>query len=136
MKKSYIIKFASVLLLGMCTQFIAKAQFTLQGQLRTRTEIRDGLGNLALNGAKSAAFTSQRTRLNFGYKWDRVVFGAAIQDVRVWGQDASSISNADGAKLMLHEGWAEVTLANKADTTIKFKLVDLLSIKMFVLSET
>jgi hypothetical protein len=130
MKKSYIIKFASVLLLGMCTQFIAKAQFTLQGQLRTRTEIRDGLGNLALNGAKSAAFTSQRTRLNFGYKWDRVVFGAAIQDVRVWGQDASSISNADGAKLMLHEGWAEVTLANKADTTIKFKLVDLLSIKI------
>lgn len=107
-----------------------KAQFTLTGQVRTRTEIRNGLGNLVPTDSKSAAFTSQRTRLNFGYKWDRVVFGAAVQDVRIWGQDASSISNADGAKLMLHEGWAEVTLANKADTTVKFKAVDLLTVKI------
>ena len=55
-----------------------------------------------------------RTRLTFGYKWDRVTFGASIQDVRVWGQDASTISNADGNRLMLHEGWADIMLANKA----------------------
>jgi hypothetical protein len=48
----------------------------------------------------------------------------------VWGQDASSISNADGNRLMLHEGWADITLANKADTTIKFKALDLLSLKI------
>lgn len=110
--------------------FKAEGQFTLTGQLRTRTELRNGLGNLVLKDAKPAVFTSQRTRLAFGYKWDRVSFGATVQDVRVWGQDASSISNADGARLMLHEGWADVTLANKADTTIKFKLVDLLSVKI------
>jgi Alginate export len=130
MKKIDIIKFAICLFLSISTQFISKAQFTLTGQLRTRTEIRNGLGNLVPTDSKSAAFTSQRTRLNFGYKWDRVTFGAAIQDVRVWGQDASSISNADGAKLMLHEGWAEVTLANKADTTVKFKALDLLTVKI------
>src|SRR5215212_3893956 len=106
------------------------AQFTLAGQLRTRTEIRDGLGNLVPIGSKAAAFTSMRTRLTFGYKWDRVTFGASIQDVRVWGQDASTISNADGNRLMLHEGWADITLANKADTTIKFKALDLLSLKI------
>ena len=93
---------------------LGNAQFSLVGQLRTRTEVRDGLGNLAPKGAKAAVFTSQRTRLTFGYKWDRVTFGAAVQDVRVWGQDASSISNADGARLMLHEGWADVVLANSA----------------------
>jgi Alginate export len=130
MKKIDIIKFAICLFLSISTQFISKAQFTLTGQLRTRTEIRNGLGNLVPNDSKSAAFTSQRTRLNFGYKWDRILFGAAVQDVRVWGQDASSISNADGAKLMLHEGWAEVTLANKADTTVKFKALDLLTVKI------
>lgn len=108
----------------------AHAQFTLTGQLRTRTEVRDGFGNLVLKGAKTAAFTSQRTRLIFGYKWDRVTFGVTLQDVRVWGQDASSISNADGNRLMLHEGWADITLANKADTTIKFKLFDQLSLKI------
>jgi Alginate export len=130
MKKIDIIKLACLLLLSVSTQFNAKAQFTLQGQLRTRTEIRNGLGNLVPNDSKSAAFTSQRTRLNFGYKWDRVLFGASVQDVRVWGQDASSISINDGNRLMLHEGWAEVTLANKADTTVKFKALDLLTIKI------
>jgi len=110
--------------------FTGQAQITLTGQLRTRTEIRDGLGNLVLKGSKPAAFTSQRTRLNFGYKWDRLTFGVSVQDIRVWGQDASTTSNADGSRLMLHEGWAELTLANKADTTIKFKLLDLLSLKI------
>src|SRR5690349_17623421 len=89
----------------LITLFV-NAQFTLTGQLRTRTEVRNGLGNLVLKGSKPAAFTSQRTRLIFGYKWDRLTFGVSIQDVRVWGQDASSISNADGNRLMLHEGWA------------------------------
>ncbi len=109
---------------------VVKAQFTLTGQLRTRTEVRNGLGNLALAGAQTAAFTSQRTRLNFGYKWDRLTVGIAVQDIRVWGQDASTISNNDGNKLMLHEGWADLTLANKADTTIKFNWFDLLSLKV------
>ena len=124
------LKLALLLFLSVCTQITSKAQFTLQGQLRTRTEIRNGLGNLVPTDSKSAAFTSQRTRLNFGYKWDRILFGASVQDVRVWGQDASSISTNDGARLMLHEGWAEVTLANKADTTVKFKALDLLTVKI------
>jgi hypothetical protein len=106
------------------------AQISLTGQLRPRAEVRDGVGNLALDGATPASFVSQRTRLAFGYKWDRLLFGATVQDVRVWGQDASTISNADGNRLMLHEGWAEVVLSNKADTTIGFKLVDNLSFKV------
>jgi hypothetical protein len=106
------------------------AQFTLSGQLRTRTEVRNGTGNLVPKGSKSAVFTSQRTRLVFGYKWDRILFAASIQDVRVWGQDASSISNTEGARFMLHEGWAEITLANKADSLIRFKPVDFLALKI------
>lgn len=122
----------SLFLLMSCLSLtvFASAQFTLIGQLRTRTEVRDGLGNLVPKGAKPAVFTSQRTRLTFGYKWDRVTFGAAIQDIRVWGQDASSISNADGSRLMLHEAWADIVLANSADTTIKFKAVESLSLKI------
>lgn len=120
----------SLFFILLTTVFTAQAQFSLQAQLRTRTEVRNGLGNLVLNDSRSAVFTSQRTRLTFGYKWDRLTFGAAIQDVRVWGQDASSISNADGNRLMLHEGWADLTLFNKADTTIKAKGIDLMSIKI------
>ncbi|GAA4413242.1 hypothetical protein GCM10023187_41330 [Nibrella viscosa] len=107
-----------------------RAQMSLTGQLRTRTELRHGLGNLAPKESPAAAFTSQRTRLNFGYKWDRVNFGVTVQDVRVWGQDASTISNADGNRLMVHEAWAELTLANSADTTIKFRPVQNLALKI------
>jgi hypothetical protein len=130
MRKFNKFKAVLVLLIFLTTSQSLKAQFTLIGQVRTRTELRNGLGNLLPVGADGAAFTSQRTRLTFGYKWDRVTFGAAVQDIRVWGQDASSITNNDGSRLMLHEGWAEVTLANKADTTIKFRLVDNLSLKV------
>ncbi|MVM39930.1 hypothetical protein GO730_23840 [Spirosoma sp. HMF3257] len=106
------------------------AQFSLIGQLRTRTELRNGLGNLAPKDAPAAFFTSQRTRLTFGYKWDRVQFQTSIQDVRVWGQDAATINNADGNRLMVHEAWAEITLANRADTSIKFKPIQNLSLKI------
>jgi hypothetical protein len=119
-----------LILLSFFISVEAQAQFTLSGQLRTRTEVRAGYGNLVLKGSKAAAFTSQRTRLSFGYKWDRLTFGVAVQDVRVWGQDASSISNADGNRFMLHEAWADVVLANRADTTIKFKVFDLMSLKI------
>ncbi|KHJ37602.1 hypothetical protein PBAC_21950 [Pedobacter glucosidilyticus] len=108
----------------------AHAQFSLTGQIRPRGEVRKGFANLVPNGAKTAAFISQRTRLNFGYKWERLTFGVSAQDVRVWGQDASTISQADGSRFMLHESWADLTLANKADTTIKFKLFDNLSLKI------
>jgi hypothetical protein len=106
------------------------AQFTLNGQLRTRTELRDGLGTLNAKGADAAFLTSQRTRLTFGYKWDRLNFNFSVQDIRVWGQDASTISNADGSKLMVHEAWAEVMLMNALDTAIKTKGIDKLSFKI------
>ncbi|WP_256010530.1 alginate export family protein [Desertivirga xinjiangensis] len=108
----------------------AKAQISLTGQLRPRLEVRDGFANLTPETASPASFVSQRTRLNFGYKWDKVNFGVTLQDVRVWGQDASTISPADGNKLMLHEGWAELILADKTDSTQKFKILDFLSFKV------
>lgn len=108
----------------------SSAQFALTGQLRDRAEVRKGFGNVLPENSVPASFISQRARLNFGYKWDRLNFGATIQDVRVWGQDASSITITDGNRLMLHEGWAEIILSNKADTTIKFKLLDNLSLKI------
>jgi Alginate export len=123
-------KWGLALLLAVGLTNYSKAQFSLIGQVRTRTEVRDGLGNLALLSAAPAAFTSQRTRLIFGYKWDRVTFGMSLQDVRVWGQDAATINNADGSRLSTHEAWAELVLANSADTTIGFKAIQNLSLKI------
>jgi Alginate export len=108
----------------------AQAQLTLTGQVRTRTEYRDGLGTLKPTAYKAAFFTSQRSRLTFNYKWSRVTLQASVQDVRVWGQDASSISNADGSRLGLHEAWADIVLFNKKDSSFKQSPVELLSVKL------
>lgn len=124
-------KTLSVLVIVICfLPFYSAAQISLTGQLRTRSELRDGVGTLNPVNASSAFFTSQRTRLTFGYKWDRLNFNASVQDVRVWGQDASTISNADGNRLMLHEGWAEIFLLNSKDSTIRAKWLDNLSFKI------
>jgi len=108
----------------------ARGQFSLTGQLRTRTEYRDGLGTLKLKTNKPAFFTSQRSRLTFNYKTGRVIFQTSLQDIRVWGQDASTISAADGSKLGVHEAWAEIALANKKDSSFKTSPVDYFAVKI------
>jgi hypothetical protein len=130
MRKNLIFMAVTGLVFLLGKPFNSSAQFSLMGQIRTRTELRDGLGTLNAKTADPSIFTSQRTRLTFGYKWDRLNFNFSVQDIRVWGQDASTISNADGNKLMVHEAWAEVTLMNVADTTIKTKGLDNLSFKI------
>src|SRR5690349_10705024 len=130
MRKKLIFMAVSGIVCFLGRPLTSTAQFSLQGQLRTRSEVRNGLGTLNVKGTDAAFFTSQRARLTFGYKWDRVNFNFSVQDVRVWGQDASTINNADGNKLMVHEAWAEVTLMNVADTTIKTKGIDNLSFKI------
>ena len=106
--------------LGFCLHLpAARAQLSLTGQLRTRTELRDGQGTLPGRHTVPAFFTSQRTRLNFGYTGYRFKLFTAVQDVRVWGQDASTTHrNTLEANhgLMLHEAWGEIALTDTAST--------------------
>ncbi|MEO6357052.1 MAG: alginate export family protein, partial [Ferruginibacter sp.] len=116
--------------LFFCLLQPATAQLTLTGQIRTRTELRDGLGTLKPATNSAAFFTSQRSRLTFNYKMNHIVFQTSLQDIRVWGQDASTISNADGSKLGVHEAWAEISLANKKDTSFQHSAVDYFGVKI------
>lgn len=86
------------------------AQFTLTGQYRTRTEFRAGQGTLPAVGYEPTLFTNSRMRLNVGLTADRFKFFTSIQDVRTWGQNASTTSNLDGNSLFMHEAWGEVQL--------------------------
>ena len=107
-----------VMMLGLASAPLL-AQFTLSGQVRTRTELRDGFGSPLNEKQDAALFTSQRTRLNVGYEGYRTKFFVAVQDVRVWGQDASTnnrTTNADLNGIMLHEAWAEIGLLDTAIT--------------------
>ena len=120
-----------IALILLCTScFYAKAQLSLTGQLRTRGELRDGYGTLEPISARAAAQIAQRTRLIFNYKSSRLIFQTSIQDVRLWGQDASTTTPADGAKLAVHEAWAELILSNKKDTAFKVSPFDYFAIKV------
>ncbi len=95
------------------------AQFSAGAQLRTRSEFRNGQGAPLSSTANPAFFTSQRTRLILGYTAYRLKMGLTLQDVRVWGQDVSTINRTtatDYNGTILHEAWAEIMLS---DTTYK-----------------
>jgi len=109
----------------LCLTSQVKAQFTVSGQVRTRTELRDGQGTPSVQDTVPAIFTSQRTRLNFGYAAYRFKVYASLQDVRVWGQDASSINRTttdafDG--FMVHEAWGEISLVDTGRVIKNFVL--------------
>ncbi|MFT4019256.1 MAG: alginate export family protein [Agriterribacter sp.] len=107
-----------IILLLVC-HIKTTAQVSLSAQLRTRTELRDGQGVPLSKSSDPAFFTSQRTRLSAGFTTYRLKFGLTVQDVRIWGQDASTINKTttqDNNGMMLHEAWAEIGLT---DTTNK-----------------
>ncbi|WP_143305157.1 alginate export family protein [Chitinophaga vietnamensis] len=104
---------------GLLPSLRSQAQFTLGVQLRTRSELRNGQGAPQTQGAAPAFFTSQRTRLMAGFSAYRIKLGLTVQDIRVWGQDASTINRfatPDNNGFMLHEAWAEILLT---DTIVK-----------------
>jgi hypothetical protein len=116
MKKSKI-KLSKSIFFGIVVSVVslnsAQAQLTATGQIRERTEVRSGQGTLLKEGEKAALFNSQRTRLNLGFTGYRFKAFMALQDVRVWGQDASTINKSTTEAnngLLFHEAWAEISL--------------------------
>ena len=117
-QSSNIYRLLALLLAGSAS-YHSNAQLSINGQLRARGEYRDGQGSPLTEGTDPAIFISQRTRLNLEFNTYRLKFGLALQDVRVWGQDVSTINRTtthNNNGLMLHEAWAQILLT---DTTNK-----------------
>ncbi|MBC7388894.1 MAG: alginate export family protein [Opitutaceae bacterium] len=132
MIKSYIFFKRAILIVGISGSALTTfGQQRIIGTVRPRAEYRDGTGNLPTVGPNSdpAMFVSQRSNLLYGYKWTKLDFQVQLRDVRVWGQDASTISNNDGSRLFLHEAWGDFTIATASDTNCWLK-VDNLSLKV------
>ena len=118
-KKCFLKIFFLGITLLVLGQNITNAQLTATGQIRERTEARGGFGTLLQDGKKGALFNSQRARLNIGYTGYRYKFYTALQDVRVWGQDASTVNRYtidanDG--ILLHEAWVDLSLIDTLST--------------------
>lgn len=85
-------------------------QLDISAELRPRYENKHGFGTLLETDADGSNFISQRTRLNFDFKQDNLIFKLSMQNVRVWG-DVSTLSSDDNATA-LHEAWGEALLGD------------------------
>ena len=98
---------AALMVFGATSIF---AQFTMDGELRPRTEMRTGTKDaLSIADEEAVISTTQRTRLNMNYKTDAYTMKVSMQDVRTWGA-ASTLTKGDNNSFDLHEAWAEVNI--------------------------
>lgn len=95
--------------------YSAKAQFEIQGIIRPRFEIRNGYSTLRTDSSSPAMFVSQRTRLNFSYKKDKLETKISLFDYRVWG---NQVWKNDKPLFGLHEAWTKYNINDKF--SIKF----------------
>ncbi|WP_372649565.1 hypothetical protein [Draconibacterium sp.] len=100
-------KISILVIVIICISFAAKAQFSLSGEYRPRTELSRGYKSLAIEDQKASLITSQRTRLNAMFKNEYIITSLVLQDVRQWGNQPQLVSNEDYA-LSVHQAWAEV----------------------------
>lgn len=78
-------------------------------QIRPRYEYRNGFKSLMPNGENATSFISQRSRLNFNFKQEKLKIKLTLQNVRTWG-DAGTTTTVDKNGVALFEAWAQYEL--------------------------
>jgi len=86
------------------------SQFSVDGQIVQRAEVRNGAGRLIGADQDPAAFIAHRVRLQTRYEMEDFTFYVSIQDVRTWGNTPQT--KATDPFLSLHEAWAETSLGD------------------------
>ena len=102
--KSYQ-KFGLSLLLMIGTGAFAQ-ELDANLQLRPRYEYRNGFKELMKDGSLPTSFVSQRSRLNFNFKQDKLKAKLTFQNIRVWG-DVPTTTTSDKNGIALFEAWAQ-----------------------------
>ncbi|OEK08198.1 hypothetical protein A8C32_01670 [Flavivirga aquatica] len=113
MKKQYLL----VGVLVFIMQF-AQAQFTLDGELRPRTEYRNGFGSLIADDADAGFGISTRMRLNAGYTTDAYKFYVSLQDVLVWGENRQILPYDQNNSFAVFQAWAAINLGEGFSTKL------------------
>jgi hypothetical protein len=108
-------------LASMLLSSYLSAQFSVDAQLRTRGEGRQGYQSLSQEEDTMSFHISQRTRLSFEYKTDDLKISIAPQDVRIWGDSQLNnrwADNGNYASIDLFEGYAEFRIKDNLWSSI------------------
>ncbi len=88
--------------------YYALSQTIVNAEFRPRLIIDDGYKNPKVSTNDAIPYITQRTRLNIGYKSDKLDSYFSIQDVRYWGGEdnfSSSGAFANSTSIDLNEAW-------------------------------
>jgi len=107
MKKIFI----KVLLLAaiVAPQLTLAQTIVIDGEIRPRTEFRDGYVKPLLQTNDPGVFTTQRTRLGMTFTSGLLTTQITLQDARTFGQAANA---SDVASTGIYEAWAEMLLVS------------------------
>ncbi|MCF6239815.1 MAG: alginate export family protein [Bacteroidales bacterium] len=98
-----------------------KPEFSINAELRTRTNILHGYKKLPTEESIANFLVEQRTRVGFAYKKEFLQLKITLQDARVWGDENLHTRTgiwADTASIDLKEAWANLSLNNYWDLKI------------------
>lgn len=101
----------TILCLGVVLTSYAQ-EFEISTEIRPRFEYRHGYKTLIPDDVDAATFVSQRTRLNLNYESEKLNVFVAFQNVRVWG-DVATTSLEDKNGIAIHQAWAQLLLNPK-----------------------
>jgi hypothetical protein len=104
-------------LIGLIGLSTFAQEFDANLQLRPRYEYRNGFKTLISNGESPTSFVSQRSRLNFNFKQEKLKLKLTLQNIRTWG-DATTTTTADINGVALFEGWAQYEMNSNWSTRI------------------
>ncbi len=94
---------------------VAQENVTFKGQVRPRIELRDTGGD-----ADAVSFTSMRVRADLAAALDRgVQVFVQMQDVRIWGEEQSTLGDFSADHLDLHQGYLSFGLGEDQRFTAK-----------------
>ncbi len=112
MRKRILTNVLAIGIIVLLSQTDVLAQFTMTGELRPRTEFRNGFKKLRESSANPAFFVEQRSRLYMDFKNDKIWLNIALQDVRMWGS-TDQIYKTDPTLQNVYEAWARYSFNEK-----------------------
>lgn len=113
MKKQYLI--LTMVLFAVQFSF---SQFSLDGELRPRTEYRHGFGGIFPDEAEPGFAISARARLNAGYKTEAYDFYLSLQDVMVWGENRQILPFDMNNSFAVFQAWAQLKISSNLSTKL------------------
>lgn len=89
--------------LGLLSEFAVAQKVTVDGEIRTRAEFRDGFSKPLADSVPATLFTSLRTRLNLSYTSEKINAKITLQDARNYG--STNLSESGTESFGVFEAW-------------------------------